>query len=175
MTINQENLKGLNGLLIFEISKQEFCIDIQIVSDIILAKDVKIKINTFNEATIYLDDLEYKVIQLHRLLGYPEMDIINGCRAILVDVFGKRIAFLVDKVVEIVTTDKIFVENSLDLKLLNNKKYLSGVLKFQDRQILIPDLERISKELTKLANISTAGKAFRETPYYSGMYRQGDN
>jgi len=175
MTISQENLKGLTGLLIFEIGKQEYCLDIQIVSDIILRKDVKIKINSFNQATINIGDLEYKVIPLHSLLGYHELNRNNDCRAILIDVFGKRIAFLVDEVIEIITTDKIFVETSLDLKLLDNKKYLNGLIKFQDREFFIPNLEIISKELEELANISTTSKAFRGAFYNNETYRRGDH
>ena len=106
-----------------------------------------------------MDDHEYKVIQLNKLLGYPEINASTNNRIIFIEIFDKKIAFIVEMINELLTTEFLFVRDSLSMELSPTKKYLKGAIRFQGRNIFIPDFEKICKELNQLAIIS--GMSFR--------------
>ena len=147
-------IEAINGLLVFNFLDNEFCIDLESLYEIRNVDEVKIDINSSKEAIILLDEHEYKVIQLNKLLGYPELNASTNNRIIFIDIFDKKIAFIVEMINELLTTEFLFLGDSLSMEFSPTKKYLKGAIKFQGRNIFIPDFEKICKDLNQLAIIS---------------------
>ena len=163
-TSRQRYIDAINGLLIFEFFHNEFCIDLECLVEVKNVDDVQITINNSNEAIILWEDYEYKLIQLHKLVGYPELTSRSDNRVIFIDIFNKKIAFMVEKINELLTTGYLFVGNKISIDITHVKKYVKGAIKFQGRNIIIPDFERISKELNKLAIISGMVNSTKRNP-----------
>jgi len=153
-TSRQRYIDAINGLLIFEFFDNEFCIDLECLIEVKNVDDIQIAINNSNEAIILYEDYEYKFIQLHKLMGYPELTSSDDNRVILIDIYNKKIAFIVEKINELLTTGYLFVGNKISIDITHVKKYVKGAIKFQGRNIIMPDFDRISKELNQLAIIS---------------------
>jgi len=130
-------------------------VDIQIVREIKKCEDVRITINSENNAVIYRDEIEYKIIQLYKLMKYPEINITDSCRLVYIEVFNKRFCFYVESVTEILTTESLFVDNSLDMVLSYDNKYLTGIIIYLGKEISFINIETISKGLNQLSNVNS--------------------
>ncbi len=151
MDVNQGLTLGVDGLLIFEISNQEFCSDMRFVTAILNLKEAASNLSRMPKSEIQFNDDKYKLINIYKTLNYNTVKQKNDTRIILFDIFQTRFGFLVDKVSEILTTEKIFINKSLDMILSSRIKYIKGYLIFENRKILLLDFERITKELNKLS------------------------
>lgn len=144
------SIDAINGLLVFKFYDNEFCIDLESFTEVKNVDEVKISIKNSKEAIILLDEQEYKVIQLHNLLGYPELITSSNNRVIFIDMFNKKIAFIVEMINELLTTEFLLLGDMFTMELSPIKKYIKGLIKYNKRKIFIPDFEKISKELNQL-------------------------
>jgi chemotaxis signal transduction protein len=154
MTFELGKINKMGGLLIFNFNSHDFCVDIRIVRDIKKCEGVRIAINGEDEAVVYRDDIEYKLISLYKLMNYPEINITDSCRLIFIEVFNNRICFYVERVSEILTTDSLFIDNSLEMNLYHDNKYLTAVLRYKGSEISFINLETISKDIKQLSNVN---------------------
>jgi len=130
-------------------------VDIQIVREIIKCEDVRIAINGENKAVIYRDEIEYELIQLYKLMNYQEINITDSCRIVFIEVFNNRFCFYVESITEILTTESLFVDNSLDMVLSHDNKYLTGIIIYMGKEISFINIETISKGLNQLSNVNS--------------------
>ena len=164
----ENRINSISGLLIFIYSDNEFCIDLESLSEIRNVNEIEININSKKEAIILLDNNEYKLIQMHKLLGFPEVIKSENNRVIFVDIYNKKIAFITEKINEILTTEYFFVGTSLAMEIIPVKKYIKSLIKFQGRDIYLPDFKKITKELNQLAIMSgLANKSKRHPGNYN--------
>ncbi|HKI78844.1 MAG TPA: chemotaxis protein CheW [Ignavibacteriaceae bacterium] len=175
MSLINQSLKGIIGLLVFNFYNNEFCIDLQNVTEVKKVDAVQIHFNKRNEAVINLDTSKYKLIQLYKLMGYVNLKTAKDNRVIFADIFNKKIAFFVESVTEVLTTRLLFIDDTLDMELLSDKKYLKGIIKYQGRKIYIPDYEKISRELVKLVQVRSITGVSREYPKGSNYLDQRDH
>ena len=148
MSINLENLRNVRGLIIFEIFEWEFCADIQNIVAIIKPVECQ-KLYLRNMLTaLEFKEMKFSIVDLkNKIFGIKPNEFGDDGRVILFEMFGKRFCFFVRSVIEILTTDRIFIEKSLDFIPVSDKKYIRSHLKYQDRIIHIPDFETLVKEL----------------------------
>ncbi len=149
----QDSIEELQGLLIYEINREKFCSDIKEISTILKPSEANMKIKNTFESYVLFDEFEYKLIDIYKMLKLNRPKIMQGSKLILFEAFGKRFGFIVDKIVELITTDKLFVDKSLDLIPHSEKNFIGSILKFQNRTIYMPDFARITKELDELSGL----------------------
>ncbi len=153
MGIDTQLLEGLRGLVIFDIAEQEFCSDINNVLAIIRINEAK-----FWNVERFLTDIEFnkvvfRVVDIHGIYGFNPVRITDSTRIMLFELFGKKFCFIVDRVIEMLTTDRIFIEKSLDIVQDTDKGHSRGILKYQKRNIFIPNFEKICKDLNSIAGL----------------------
>ena len=142
--------ESVPGLLIFEVDNMIFCTDVRIITVILKPEEIEWShsmSNSENTSSIIFHDQDFKLLNFNKLMNLKRTKDINDSRVILLDVYEKRFAFFVDRVTEILSLDKIFIEKSIDYKPYSDIDFISGVLKFQGRICYFPDYERMAKEL----------------------------
>lgn len=147
MTDSSSLFKTTHGIVTFKIGEQEYCTSLDIIDSILKIDELNRLARLGGDFIIYKND-RYKIIQTFRTAGEKFNKKNPEERIILVSIFGKKFAYTVDKIIEILALDQIFVEKSLDFKPTTQIPYVSGILKFQGATIYFPDFERIAKELS---------------------------
>lgn len=153
MTISNDILETLKGLVIFKINNEEYCFDIRNISAILKPYEIdkNSALKPEKQPCISFADEKFIMVDMHEIFGVRYSGINSDTRVILIEIFDKKIAFWVDKVKEIVTLDRIFIEKSLRYKPYNNNSFISGILEIQDRKIKMPNFNKIANELKQLS------------------------
>ncbi len=148
---HQSPAENSPGLLVFKINNYEFCINRQRVSEIIKIIDIDLISRDRLTSEIISSEAKYTLVNIHGILEFPNVSFGKDSRLILIDVFGKKFGFVVDKIIEIIAIDKLFMDNNLDFAIPQEKKQrFSGVLKFKNRRIIMLNLGKITKEFDKV-------------------------
>ena len=141
--------ESVPGLLIFEIGRMKFCTDLRMITVILKPDEIKQiqSIDSENTAAVLYNNQEYNIIYFNRLVNLEEIKDIYASRLILLDIYDKKIALLVDKVTEILSIDKAFIEESINYNPNSDIEYINGILKFQNMTCYLPDYKKITKGL----------------------------
>ena len=150
MNIYEDLIEGIKGVLIYKIGDAEYCTDIQYIAAVKRIDEIK-----QNAGQNYISQIEYNqsafsIIDLHNIYKTNPLKQTNNIRIIMQEMFGKNFCFFADRVLEILSTDKIFMEKTMDLLPYSGKNFIKYILKYQNRDILFPDFEKITKSLYKL-------------------------
>jgi len=147
MIDHYEISESLTGLVIFEISRREFCADIKDVSAIINPKDLpKKEEGSHDDLSINVNDLNITLIDLHKIFDIKHLPGTKDERIVLVEIEEKIIGFYVEKVKEIFTMSKGF-RSKIIFSPGNDNQYLLGKLTYGTRQLYIPDFSKIVMEV----------------------------
>ena len=148
MINHYEISESINGLVIFEISRREFCTDIKNVSAIINPRDVnKKEKGSPDDYSIQINDLNITMIDLHKIFDGKASHGSKDERIVLVEIEEKVFGFYVEKVKEIFTMSKGF-RSKIVYSPGNENQYLLGKLNYGTRQLYIPDFTRIAMEVS---------------------------
>lgn len=139
--------ESLTGLVVFEISETEFCTDIKNVSAIINPNEIN-QPGLFDskEPKIQINDLTIPIINIHKLFGVEQKSKSKDNRIILVEYQDKVFGFFVERVKEIFSMSKGF-KNKLKFSTGYENDFLLGKLSYENRQLLIPDFNKISSDI----------------------------
>ena len=148
--MNQDTLDAIEGLLIFDIGSKVFCADTTNLDAIIKINDAKFNYKNKFKDEVYYEGQSFRIIDINETLKIPMTGFTNNSRIILFETLGKMFGFMVDKIIEIVTTDSIFRKKYLKLIPAINEKFISGELSLQKRNVFLLDLETLSCELKAL-------------------------
>lgn len=140
------SIENISGLLIFQIGEIEFCTDLKLISAIMKPDEVKTD-RSGNRLTHEFSERKYMTIDFASYYSLIPDKTLGSCRVLLLEVYGQKISFFVDKVLEIISLDKIFIEESVEMELLNDRDYLSYIMSIQGNRIYFPDYDRIAKEV----------------------------
>jgi chemotaxis signal transduction protein len=147
MTDHYKISESITGLVIFEISSKEFCIDIKNVSAIINPRDLhKNEQGVYDELSIKINDLSVLLINLHNIFNVKHLPGTKDERIVLVEIEEKIFGFYVEKVKEIFTMSKDFMSKII-FSPENDNQYLLGKLNYGTRQLHIPDFSKIAMEV----------------------------
>jgi len=147
MINHYEISESLTGLVIFEISRREFCADIKDVSAIINPRDLPKKGQSeHDELSLQINDLNILMIDLHKIFDVKRIPGTKDERIILVEVEDKIFGFYVEKVKEIFAMSKGF-KSKIIFSPGNDNQYLLGKLNYGTRQLYIPDFTKIAMEV----------------------------
>ncbi len=145
MSIPASFIESLNGILIFEVDTEEFCINNKFISEILLPADISLNSDAKKTLVFEYSDQMLKIIDSD--FFYNDGKKLTPLSRVLVfDVNGKIFSLLVDNVKEIVAEDRNFVEKFMAEVPPNEEGFISAILKLDGRNIKFLDIEKISKE-----------------------------
>ncbi len=140
------SIENISGLLIFQIGNMEFCTDLKLISAIMKPEEVKMD-RLGNRLTNEFSERKYMTIDFAEYFSMKAAKMQDSCRVLFIEVYGQKISFYVDKVLEIISLDKIFIEESVEMELCSDKDYVSFVMSIQDKRFYFPDYSRIAREV----------------------------
>jgi chemotaxis signal transduction protein len=139
--------ESLTGLVIFEISRKEFCANIKDVSAIVNPRDLPQSKRLENDdIAIKVNELNVHMIDLHKIFDIKQIQVTKDERIILVEIEEKIFGFYVEKVKEILTMSKGF-RSKIIFSPNNENQYLLGKLNYGTRQLFMPDFSKIAMEV----------------------------
>jgi len=143
-------------LVTFEVADEEFAIDILAVQEINRMMQITRvpKSPVEVEGVINLRGRIIPVIDLRRLFAMEEKACDDDSRIVVVEVSGRVIGFIVDRVHEVLRIDASVVEAPPSMISTIKSDYIAGVGKLDDRLLIMLDLDRLFSE----AFMQAAGK-----------------
>lgn len=132
-------------LVSFTIDREEFGVDILKVQEI----NRMFQITKVPNAPDYVDGVinlrgrVIPVIDLRTKLGLSRKEHDKDTRIIVVELNGKTIGFIVDKVKEVLRIPSSIIEPPPDMVAGMNAEYITAVGKLEDRLLILLDLEKI--------------------------------
>ena len=141
----QKKQEDIYQLVSFKIAGEEFGLDILKVQEIIRVLDVTRMPNApeFIEGVINLRGRIVPVIDLRRRFDLPPKEKDGNTRIIVVELSGKTVGFLVDRVQEVIRVETAVTESPPDLVTNGQTRYITGVAKLEDRLLLLLDLDQV--------------------------------
>ncbi len=140
------SIENISGLLIFQIGDMEFCTDLRLISAIMKPYEVKTD-RLGNRLTHEFSERKYMTVDFAGYYTLEPAKELDSCRVLFLEIYGQKVSFYVDKVLEIISLDKIFIEESVEMELSTDLEYVSYVMSIQGKRFYFPDYDRISKEV----------------------------
>jgi chemotaxis signal transduction protein len=141
--------ESLAGLVVFEISEMEFCTDIKNVSAIINPNEInQPSLFDTKDPKFQINDLMIPIVEFHRFFSIKPKSKSKDNRIVLVEIQEQVFGFFVDRVKEIFSMSKGF-KSKLKFSSGDENEYVIGKLDYDNRQLLIPDLNKIALEKMK--------------------------
>jgi purine-binding chemotaxis protein CheW len=145
----EEDIRKKDGSLLqlvtFNISQEEFGIDILKVQEIIRTMEItKVpRAPEFVEGVINLRGKVIPIIDLRRRFGMEPRKHDNQTRIVVVELLGMIVGFVVDSVSEVlrIPADTVVPPPAIVSGL--DSEYISGVGKLDDRLLILIDLEKL--------------------------------
>ena len=148
------------GIIIFNISELEFCINVRDVNVIKRLEDPSdLTRSSFNELS-YLTfyNINIPVFDISKYFNITAKND-DGNKAILIirhnseeDSIEKTYGILVDNIKEIINMNRSEDNNLLKFLPSDNNPYLSGAMLWGERKILLPNFSKITGELFRREN-----------------------
>lgn len=145
MSIPASFIESLNGILIFEIDGNEFCVNNKYISEIFNPYDLSMNSTAINHLVFEYNDMKLKIVDSENLDGEMKRQS-HSFRILIFDINNKVFGLLVDNVKEIVAADYNFIEKTMAFVPSEEDGYISAILKFEGRLIKYLDIEKISNE-----------------------------
>ena len=138
------------GLIIFNLCNNEFCIDI---NDVIATIKLDGTVNYPNQflypdSRFCYNEINFLTINMHKYFGLELENLKPNSRIMLLEYNKLQVGFIVDDVVEMLTIDNNLI-NNLDYNNEDGYSYLKGILRFNGRKLMVPDLDKIFTRLNK--------------------------
>ena len=132
-------------LVSFVIENEEFGIDILKVQEIIRPVEITRVPNApaFVEGVINLRGRIVPVVDLRKRFGLPERAQDPHTRIIVVELVDKVVGFMMDAVKEVIRVDRSVIEPPPDLAIGIDTHYIKGVVRLEDRLLILLELEEM--------------------------------
>lgn len=139
-------------LVSFTIGREEFGVDILKVQEINRMFQITKVPNSpeYVDGVINLRGRVIPVIDLRCKLGLARKEHDKDTRIIVVDLSGRTMGFIVDKVKEVLRIPGNIIEPPPDLAAGMNAEYITAVGKLEDRLLILLDLEKIITNQEKM-------------------------
>ena len=141
----QSEATGSMQLVSFGLAQEEYGIEITKVQEIILMGEITRVPQTppYIKGLINLRSTVIPIVDLRTRFGLAEQDATDETRIMVVNVAGKTIGIIVDAVSEVlrVTPDQIAPPPQTVAGL--GKDYLTGLVKLENRLLIMLDIDRI--------------------------------
>lgn len=131
----------------FKLGEENFCVDINRVKYIEKFQDITHmpKIPKYIEGIINIHGEVIAVYNLHQKFALNQVNVTDDSIFIIVSVGDIGVALIVDKVYQIIDNQKYELDPTPKM-ILGNNRYISGVLKADDRLIMVLNIDAIVDE-----------------------------
>ncbi len=145
MNVNAQSDETIYQLVSFVVENEEFGVDILKVQEIIRTVNITRvpKAPEFVEGVINLRGKIVPVIDLRKRFGATKRERDNETRIVVVELAGKVVGFLVDRVKEVIRVERNIIEPPPELATSINSSYITGVAKLRDRLLILLDLDKV--------------------------------
>ena len=132
----------------FEVEDEEFAIDILTVQEIIRMMQItRVPQSPPSvEGVINLRGQITPIVDLRKRFDLAAREHNNESRIVVVEVKGRVLGFIVDRVNEVLRVDSSIVQPAPELASSVESDYVRGVGKLDDRILILLDLERLFAE-----------------------------
>jgi purine-binding chemotaxis protein CheW len=132
-------------LVIFELSKEYYGIDISAVEGIIKMQEITRvpKSPPYVEGIINLRGSVLPVIDLAKRFGITPCERTNETRIVNVIMGDLKIGMIVEGVSEVVTIDESIIEPAPAIVTTINSGYISGIARLDSRLVILLDLNKV--------------------------------
>lgn len=136
---------SISQLVSFVVGNEEFGVNILKVQEIIRSVSITRvpKSPDYVAGVINLRGKIVPVIDLRKRFSLLPKEADKDTRIIVVELDGKVVGFLVDKVKEVLRVENEIIEPPPDLTTDINTHYITGVAKLPDRLLILLDLDRV--------------------------------
>lgn len=144
---------GEQQYVILKINHEEYGVSIEHVKEICEFKEVTSVPNspTFIEGVINLRGKITPVINLRKKFNLPdEVRNKDNCRIIIVNINETQVGFFVDDASHVLSISNEDIEQTPELLINEDSRYISGIAKAEDRMIVLVNLENILKDDEKV-------------------------
>lgn len=138
----------MEQLVVFQLAGETYGVDIGHVHEIIRLQPITQVPRTpeFVEGVINLRGRIIPVIDLHKRFGLPPAEATNNTRIMVVEVNGITVGMIVDAVLEVLRLPEENIEPPPPIIKGVDVAYLRGVGKWEDKLIILLDLDRVLRE-----------------------------
>lgn len=145
LTSDQQANHELLQLVSFVVGAEEFAVPILSVQEInrMLPITRVPQSPEFVEGVINLRGRIIPVIDLRKRFGLSTTDHSSASRIIVVEVEGRVIGFVVDRVHEVLRIERSIVEPAPGMVTSIDSEYIEGIAKLEDRLLILIDLRRL--------------------------------
>lgn len=153
MSSNNKNLlKEFTGIIVFNISNKEFCINEKHLVTILNPQNLKSIFNNSNvNDEIKIGDMNIRLFDIRSCFGMTKPLYSENTRILVVLVNEMKIGFIVDKVKELITVDDKIIGEKLKFVPFKHS-YLLGKILYEDRKMYLPNLNEIVTQATVYEN-----------------------
>lgn len=132
------------GLIIFILQDKEFCLDIVNVTAALKQDGSVNYLNRFISADerFSYNEMSFAAINLHKYFGLKLKGVHTSSRILLLEYNEFQLGFIVDELVEMLTIDNSLIED-FSPGAEDGSSFLKGILKFNGRKFLVPDMDKI--------------------------------
>ena len=150
-------------LVTFEVGEEEFAVDILAVQEINRMMQITRVPQSPDEVegVINLRGRIVPVVDLRKRFALDQQETDSESRIIVVEVSGRTVGFVVDRVHEVLRIDRNIVEPAPAMATSVDSDYIQGVGKLEDRLLILIDLDRLfnAEELAKLGDVTEQAEA----------------
>jgi purine-binding chemotaxis protein CheW len=132
-------------LVTFEVGNEQFAVDILAVQEINRMMQITRVPQSPDclEGVINLRGRIIPVIDLRKRFGLENLTRSEDSRIVVVEVSGRVLGFIVDKVNEVLRVDSSIVDAPPAMATSNDRDYIRGVAKLESRLVILLDLVRL--------------------------------
>lgn len=151
--------EGQVQVVTFVIDRETFSIHINRVQEIIMMQDVTRipRSLPFVDGVLNLRGRVIPVISLRRRLGFSDVEHDRRTRVVVVEVTGRILGLVVDRVEEVLTLDSSRIEPPPAMISGIGREFIEGVGKRGERIIVLLDIEKLfdEEEMDQIARDSS--------------------
>lgn len=134
-------------IVIFELGSEKFGVEIACVEGIVKLQEITRVPNSpdFVEGITSLRGSVLPVMDLGKRFGMEAIKRSGECRIVVILFGSQKIGLIVSSVSEVVTIDDSIIEPPPPLVSSINTEYISGIARFDQKLVILLDLENVLK------------------------------
>ncbi len=161
MTVEAEVVVTEKQLVVFNLAEECYGVDISTVREIIQMQTVTAVPESppFVEGIINLRGVVIPVVDLRKRFGLDTIEHNQDTRIMVVNCKGQDIGIVVDSVTEVLRISSDLIEPASSVVTGGDAQYLQGIVKLQDRLVILLDVELLlsNEDVALLASVTKEG------------------